>query len=412
MTKPWQTDKWFVSPFNFDKEMVEGTGPPKRLMFHDVTLRDGEQQAGVIFSKYDKVIIGRALDRAGVDRIEVGTPGTSLEDREAVRLLIAATLEAKLFSWCRNSKLDIAAAKGCGSWGITIEVPTSGLMIREAYSTSLEDMLRTVAENAQYAKSEGLKVTLLLVDATRSDLATLKRVIKETEKYCESFAVSDTFGVALPRAVFNVIKRVREMTKKPIEIHCHNDFGLATANTLAAVRAGASVAHVTVNGIGERAGNTPLGEVALGTRLLMGVGSGIKLGELYRLSNTMAEVSGFAVPPNKPVVGANVFNVESAQAAQWLAKGAEGAAAYPFSRDLIGNPEFKLMLSKKSGPYNVKLKLEELGLKVAESKYPEILGRIYERSLQKKGSLTDDEFLEILQDMGIYKFKQEDLMRA
>jgi len=142
------------------------------------------------------------------------------------------------------------------------------------------------------------------------------------------------------------------------------------------------------------------------------VGSGIKLGELYRLSNTMAEVSGFAVPPNKPVVGANVFNVESAQAAQWLAKGAEGAAAYPFSRDLIGNPEFKLMLSKKSGPYNVKLKLEELGLKVAESKYPEILGRIYERSLQKKGSLTDDEFLEILQDMGIYKFKQEDLMRA
>jgi len=412
MTKPWQIDKWFVSPFNFDKEMVEGTSPPKKLMFHDVTLRDGEQQAGVIFSKYDKVIIGRALDRAGVDRIEVGTPGTSLEDREAVRALIAATLEAKLFSWCRNSKLDIAAAKGCGSWGITIELPTSTLMIREAYSTTMEEMLRTVAENAQYAKSEGLKVTLLLVDATRSDLGTIKRVIKETEKYCESFAVSDTFGVALPRAVFNIIKRVREMTKKPIEIHCHNDFGLATANTLAAVGAGASVAHVTVNGIGERAGNTSLGEVALGTRLLMGVDSGIKLGELYRLSNIVAEVSGFAVPPNKPIVGANVFNVESAQAAQWLAKGAEGAVAYPFSRDLTGNPRFKLMLSKKSGPYNVKLKLEELGLKVAEEKYPEILGRIYEKSLQKKGSLTDDEFLEILQDMGLYKYKQEDLMRA
>jgi len=412
MTKPWQIDKWFVSPFNFDKEMVEGTSPPKKLMFHDVTLRDGEQQAGVIFSKYDKVIIGRALDRAGVDRIEVGTPGTSLEDREAVRALIAATLEAKLFSWCRNSKLDIAAAKGCGSWGIAIELPTSTLMIREAYSTTMEEMLRTVAENAQYAKSEGLKVTLLLVDATRSDLGTIKRVIKETEKYCESFAVSDTFGVALPRAVFNIIKRVREMTKKPIEIHCHNDFGLATANTLAAVGAGASVAHVTVNGIGERAGNTSLGEVALGTRLLMGVDSGIKLGELYRLSNIVAEVSGFAVPPNKPIVGANVFNVESAQAAQWLAKGAEGAVAYPFSRDLTGNPRFKLMLSKKSGPYNVKLKLEELGLKVAEEKYPEILGRIYEKSLQKKGSLTDDEFLEILQDMGLYKYKQEDLMRA
>jgi isopropylmalate/homocitrate/citramalate synthase len=412
MTKPWQTAKWFVSPFNFDKETTAGISLPEKLKIHDVTLRDGEQQAGVIFRKYDKVVIGRALDRAGVDQIEVGTPGTSLEDREVVRALIAATLDAKLFSWCRNNKLDIDAAKGCGSWGITIELPTSALMIKEAYATSLEETLRTVAENAQYAKSEGLNVTLLLVDATRSDLATIKRVIHETEKCCKSFAVSDTFGVALPRATFNIVRRVREITKKPIEIHCHNDFGLATANTLAAIIAGASVAHVTVNGMGERAGNTSLSEVALGAKLLMGVDSNIKLGELYRLSNTVAEVSGFAVPINKPIIGPNVFNVESAQAAQWLAKGAEGATAYPFSKDLVGNPEFRLILSKKSGPYNVKLKLDELGLKVSESKYPEILGRIYEKSLQKKGSLTDDEFLDILQDLGLYKYKQEDLMRA
>ncbi|MCX8181734.1 MAG: hypothetical protein N3D12_01320 [Candidatus Methanomethyliaceae archaeon] len=412
MTHHWQSEKWFVSPINFQEEIRKDFSPPEKVVFHDVTLRDGEQQAGVIFSKYDKLVVGRALDRAGVDRIEVGTPGTSNDDREAMRSLVAASLDAELYSWCRNNRLDIAAAKECGSQGVTIEVPASKLMIKEAYSTSMEELLRTLPDNAQYAKSEGMKVLLLLVDATRSDLETLSRIVKETEKYCDSIAVSDTFGVALPNAVSFLVRRLKGVTNKPLEIHCHNDFGLATANTLAAVAAGASGVHVTVNGMGERAGNTPLGEVALGVKLLLGVESNIRLGELYRLSNLVSQYSGFPVPPNKPVVGANIFKVESAQAAQWLARGKEGILAYPFSKDLVGNPEFKVILSKKSGPYNVRLKLQELGIEVPQEKYPEILGLVYERSLGKKGALTDEEFLEILQDLGLYQYKVEDLMRA
>lgn len=414
MKNPWQTENWFVSPYNFDEEMRAETNIPKSLTFHDVTLRDGEQQAGVVFTKYDKVIIGRAINRAGVERIEVGIPGTSSEDKEAVRALNAATLEVKIFSWARNNKLDIAAAKECGSHGVTIELPTSRLLIEKVYGSTFETTLRDSAENVSYASSEGLKPVLLLVDATRTDLASLEKIIRGTERHVESFAISDTFGVAMPKAIFNLVRKIKAMTTKPIEIHCHNDFGLATSNTLAAVLGGASVAHVTVNGLGERAGNTALGEVALGARLLLGMDVKIKLEELYRLSQTVAEISGFPVPPNKPIVGENVFNIESAQSAQWLATTEEGgyALAYPFSKEIIGHPEPKVLLSKKSGPHSLRLKLAELGLSVPEERFPEVLGMIYEKSLQKKGALSDDEFLEVLEDLGLYKYKQEDLMRG
>jgi len=414
MKTPWQTENWFVSPFNFDEEARAQTNLPKSLTFHDVTLRDGEQQAGVVFTKYDKVMIGRAINRAGVERIEVGTPGTSSEDKEAVRALNAATLDFKIFSWARNNRLDIEAAKGCGSYGVTIELPTSKLLIEKVYGSTLDRTLREAAENVNYASSEGLKPVLLLVDATRSSLDSLASIIKGTERYVESFAISDTFGVAMPRAIFNLVRRIKNMTSKPIEIHCHNDFGLATSNTLAAVLGGASVAHVTVNGLGERAGNTALGEVALGARLLLGIDVKIKLEELYRLSKTVAEISGFPVPPNKPLVGENVFNVESAQSAQWLATAGESgyALAYPFSKEIIGHPEQKVLLSKKSGPHNLRLKLAELGLSIPEEKYPEVLGMIYEKSLQKKGALTEDEFLEVLEGLGLFRYKQEDLMRG
>ena len=403
MEKQWQTEKWFVSPYNFEEIPAFKNSAPKSLVFHDVTLRDGEQQAGVVLTKHDKIAIGRALNRAGIDRIEVGIPGTSLEDREAMRALVAATLDAKLYSWCRNNKLDIAAAKECESYGVTIELPASNMMMNGAYATTLDEALSKVLEHADYARSEGLNVLLLLIDATRSDLTMLKRIAHDAEKACESFAISDSFGVATPTAIYALVSKFREMTAKPVEIHCHNDFGLATANTLAAVAAGASVAHVTVNGMGERAGNTSLGEVALGAKLLMGIDVRVKLDELYRLSNLVANISGFAVPPNKPIVGENVFNIESAQSAQWLASSPKGAMAYPFRGGMIGHPEFKLMLSKKSGPHNLDLKLAELRISVPKERYPEVLGRIYEKSLQKRGPVSDDEFLEILQDLDLYK---------
>lgn len=411
MATPWKSEKWFVSPFNYEEEIRKKLFLPEKVVFHDVTLRDGEQQIGVIFNKYDKVAIARALNRAGVDRIEVGMPGTSEEDREAIKAIVTASLEAEIFSWCRNNKLDIEAAKECGSNGVIIETPSSPLMIEKAYSTNLENLKTEISENAQIAKSEGMKVVLLLVDATRSSLDVLREIISASERYCDGIAISDTFGSILPFSMFYLIRRIKEFTNKPIEIHCHNDFGLATANTIAAVSAGASCVHVTVNGIGERAGNAPLGEVAMALKLLLGVNCNIKLEELYRLANIVSKYAGVPLPLNKPIVGQNIFKVESSQSAQWLAKG-DPLTAYPFTKELIGNPEFKIVLSKKSGLYNLKLKLEELKISIPEEKYPEILSMVYKYSLEKKGEVTDEELLDMLERLGLYQYKVEEYMRG
>ena len=402
---------WFVSPFNYDEDLRKKFSLPKKVIFHDTTLRDGEQQAGIIFSKYDKMAIAKALNRIGIDRIEVGIPGISSDDREVIRALIAASLDAKIYSWCRNNKSDISVAKECGSQGVIIEVPASKQMIEKVYSTSIEELESILPDNVQYAKSEGMDVSVLLVDATRSDIEMIKRIINAIEKYCDGIAISDTFGSITPLAMFNFISKIKEFTKKPIEIHCHNDFGLATANTITAVAAGALCVHTTVNGIGERAGNTPLGEVAIALKLLMGVESNIKLKELYRIAHMIAQYSGSQVPSNKPVVGQNIFRVESEQAAKWLIKG-EPLIAYPFAKELIGSPKLEITLSKKSGPNTLQLKLNELKINIPEEKYPEILSRVYQQSVEKRSALTDEEFLEILETLGIYKYKVEDYMRA
>ncbi|MCS7097976.1 MAG: hypothetical protein NZ922_03235 [Candidatus Methanomethyliaceae archaeon] len=409
--EPWRSDKWFVSPFNYEEEIRKLMFLPERVIFHDVTLRDGEQQVGVIFNKHDKMAIARALNRAGVDRIEIGAPGISDEDREAIKMIVTASLEAEIYSWCRNNRLDIEIAKECGSSGVVIETPSSPIMIEKPHSTNLELLKNQISENAQIAKSEGMKVILLLVDATRSSLKILSDIIQSSEKYCDGITISDTFGSILPFSMFHLIRKIKEITKKPIEIHCHNDFGLATANTLAAVAAGASCVHVTVNGFGERAGNAPLGEVALSLKLLMGVNCNIKLEELYKLANIVARYAGIPIPLNKPIVGQNIFKIESSQSAQWLSRG-DPLAAYPFLKELIGNPESKVVLSKKSGFYNLKLKLEELKINVPEEKYPEILSLIYRYSLEKKGEVTDDELLDILERLGLYQYKVEDYMRG
>jgi isopropylmalate/homocitrate/citramalate synthase len=411
MSQPWKGDMWFVSPFNYDEDLRKKLSMPKKVIFHDTTLRDGEQQAGIIFNKYDKMTIAKALNRIGVDRIEVGIPGISDDDREAIRALIAASLDAKIYSWCRNNKSDISIAKECGSQGIMIEVPASKQMIEKVYSTSIEELESILPDNIQYAKSEGMEVSVLLVDATRSDIETIRKIISIVEKYCDGIAISDTFGSITPLAMFNFISKIKEFTKKPIEIHCHNDFGLATANAITAVAAGASCVHTTVIGIGERAGNASLGEVAVALKLLMGVESNIKLKELYRIAQIIAQYSGIPIPPNKPIVGQNIFRIESEQAAKWLIKG-EPLMAYPFTKELIGNPKLEITLSKKSGPHTLQLKLNELKISIPEEKYSEVLSRIYQQSIEKKSALTDEEFLEILETLGIYKYKVEDYMRA
>ncbi len=404
MASSWKTDMWFVSPFNFVEEVRKDFKPPKTLVVHDVTMRDGEGQAGVIFTKSEKLRIARALERLGVDRVEVGIPSISMDDRDVLRALNAAKIKVKLVSWCRLNKVDVDVAADLDSWGVTIELPASRQAAEKLYGGSLESFLEKAVEVGEHAKSRGLHVTFLCVDSSRSDLETLEKVIKTVEGVADSIALSDTYGVLLPQAAFYLFKKLSEISSKPLEAHCHNDFGLAAANSLAAIAGGAQVVHVSVNGIGERAGNAPLAEVVLGAKLLLGVDVNLKLEELRNVSRVVEEASGVKVAPNKPVVGDNIFSVESAQAGLWYAKAKESGdytLAFPFRWDLVGFPGVKTALSKKSGPVNVILKMQELNLPVDESKLPNILLMVAETSIRKKAALTDEEFLEILEALGV-----------
>jgi isopropylmalate/homocitrate/citramalate synthase len=398
----WKTDKWFVSPFDFNEAFEDRSKFPKALAFHDSTLHAGEQQAGIFFKKGDKIRLAKALDRAKVDRIEVGTPGTSSEDSDAMKELVSCRLDAKLFSGCRNKISDIKEAKDCGSNGVTIriEVPCP---FAKSPGSDLDEKIRTAVANSEYAKSEGLYTVPMLTDATRSDLPTLKRFVQELAPVSDSIAIADSLGVATPRAISKLVENVMCWSDRPLEIRCFNDFGLSTANALAAVSAGASVIHTTVNGIGERSGETSLGEAALSGKLLLGIPENIVFNELYGLSQLVGDLSGFPVPPNRPIAGSNIFNIESAQSAQWLDEVKNGLPS-PFSSDLVGHPPGeKILLSRKSGARNLELKLAQFGLEIDKSMYLVVLSEVYEKSSQKNGALTDNEFFEILQDLGLYR---------
>jgi 2-isopropylmalate synthase len=397
---PWKNEEWFVSPFSYDDDFVDRSRYPKRIGLCDSTLCDGEKQAGVYFTKDAKVRIAKALDRIRVDRIELGNPGLSPDDMEVVCELAKAHLKAKLSCNCRNNSRDIDAAMESGSWGVAINVPASPFIIREMQSAGIEETISGAIKNIDYAKSEGLAVTTVLMDATRSDLKLLERIVSDLGGHSDCIALGDTFGVAIPPVMKKLVENMGEWTDKPLEVQCNNDFGLATANALAAISAGASRVKVTVNSLGERSGATSLQEVALGAKLLLGVDLELRTKELYRISRLVGELSGFRVPPNKPVVGDNIFKIETTQSGVRV-QSKDGRIS-PFSWELIGHPSRgSIMLSRKSGPQNLELKLSELGLRVDKEMYPIILSEVYEKSMEKNGAVTDDEFLEILQDFDL-----------
>ncbi|MEM2673712.1 MAG: pyruvate carboxyltransferase, partial [Candidatus Bathyarchaeia archaeon] len=257
MNEPWKTDKWFVSHYNFVEEIRKNLNFPEKVLIHDVTLRDGEQQANVIFRKQEKIKVARLLDEAGVQRIEAGMPAVSKEEMEAVKAIASDGLNAKIFAFTRCMKRDVDLALKCGVDGVVMEIPSSDHLLSYAYGWSEDKAIKLAVEATSYAHEHGLHVAFFTIDSTRAKFETCWSLINAvaTEGHMDSLVVADTFGVCSPHAIHYFVRKLKERVKKPLEIHCHNDFGLAVANTISAVAAGAEIVHTTVNGIGERAGN-------------------------------------------------------------------------------------------------------------------------------------------------------------
>lgn len=363
---------------------------PKKVGLYDVTLRDGEQTPGVVFRKDEKVEIARALDELGVQRIEAGMPVVSPQDKAAVKEIAHLGLNAEVWGFCRCLKGDIDACLECNVDAVICEIATSNVKLK-AYGFDKSSVLKRAIDACKYAKDHGLYVAFFSVDMTRTDLDFLEKIYSSVvnEGHSDEVVVVDTLGTALPEVMYYLTKRVKEWVNVPIHVHCHNDFGLGTACELAAVEAGAEWMHVTVNGLGEKAGNVDIGEAALSLKLLHNVDVGIRYEKMSEISKLVEEISGIEIPPNKPVVGENIFKRESGVVVAQLIKYPPAVESFP--PDLVGKKR-EIVLGKKSGKHSIEWKLEQLGIRATREQIETILSMVKATSEKKKALITDEEF--------------------
>lgn len=396
MNQPWKTDRWFVSPWNYAPEVRESLHFPQQIRMHDVTLRDGEQQTGIVFRRQEKVAIAKKLAEAGVHRIEAGMPAVSAEDEAAIKDIVGLGLKSEIFSFARCMPSDVKLAKECGVKGIITEIPSSDHIIKNAYGKDMDWALKSSIETTLAAKEAGLYTVFFTIDSTRSDLNRYMDLVEKvaTEGHMDALTLADSFGGCTPEAIGMVLRRLKARFNKPIEIHGHEDFGLGVANTIAALANGASVAHVTVSATGERAGNVPLEDTVMALRVLYGVDTGIKTEVLYELSKMVQKLSGFQVPPNRPIVGDSLYHIESGIVAMFhrRCKVVEPLEYIPFAPEMVGRPGVDIVLGKGSGLANVEEHLERRRLTATPEQANEIVARVKQLSIEKKSLLTDAEF--------------------
>jgi isopropylmalate/homocitrate/citramalate synthase len=401
--EPWKTDQWFSSPWNYLPEVTKDFEIPDDIQVHDVTLRDGEQQAGVEFTADDKVRIATSLAEAGIHRIEAGLPAVSPADKKAIERMVAEGLPTEIYAFSRCMVSDVELALDCGVSGVVMEVPASHHLIEKAYQWPVERAIEASVEATRYAHENGLKVTFFPIDATRSTMTQLLDDLEAvaTDGHVDNIALVDTFGVTSPHAIRYYTRRVKERLDVPLETHFHMDFGMGVANTILAVAEGASVIHTTVSGIGERAGNAPTEETVLALLTMYGVDIGIRTEKFTEIARLVADLSGVQQPGNRPVTGEKLFNVESGIIATWVNNvGDDLLEPFPYRPELVGQSDPEIVMGKGSGLDSVSIWLGRNGIYDAEIKEIEaILAEVKGRSLDKKGLLDNDEFLDVVREV-------------
>src|SRR5215212_2915063 len=361
---------------------------------YDTTLRDGEQTVGVVLDPEQKLEIARLLDELGIDRIEAGFPRVSQDDWDAVRLISDAGLRAEVWGFSRAVPADLEALVELGVRASVIESPISDLKL-EAIGVTREKMLGRITEAMRFADEHGIHAAFFGVDSTRAQPDFYEHVYKgAVEAGAKEVAVVDTLGIASPEAVADLVRRTVEWVgpEVPVHFHGHNDFGLATAAAVAAVRAGARWVHGTINGMGERAGNANLAEVALTLRALYGVESNLRLDRVREVSERVRELSGYELEPWKPVTGDTLFRRESGAVASQFH---DPPSIEPYSSELVATDR-GILLGKKSGLDSIRIKAEELGIDLPEERRAEVLAKVKEAGTRKRGLVTDDEFRAIV----------------
>ena len=355
-------------------------------------MRDGEQTPGVSLEPEKKVWIAKNLDALGVDVIEAGSAVTSEGERDGIRAVVKEGLRAEICSFARIVKSDIDHAIDCNVDSVHLVVPVSDLHITQKLKKDRATVMQTAVDMVEYAKKHGLIVELSGEDASRADVEYLISLYKAgIEAGADRLCFCDTVGVLRPEWTYDLFRRLTTEIKAPLSIHCHDDFGLATANTVEALRAGAAQAHVTVNGVGERAGNTSLEEVVVVLKSLYGVNTRIVLENIYPTSRLVSRLMGIPVAPNKSLVGDNAFMHESGIHVHGLM--ANTATYEPITPETIGRKR-QIMLGKHAGRSTVEMALHGFGLNATGPQLDEITRQI--KCLGDKGKhVTDSDLMSI-----------------
>lgn len=390
---PHLTDSYWVTELNHLPEVRREFDLPAKVRIHDVTLREAEQAPHIVLRPDEKLRIYDALDDMGVHSVEV-FPIISEDDRELAKELCRRRKNAKIFFLCRWIRSEVDFALEAGADGVVTEGPGHPWLAQTVIGKDEDQLVAMAVDVTKYAKDSGLYTVAMPWDTLRAPLSFLERMYKSLvyEAGADSVTIADTFGFGLPWTIAHLVRTLRGWVPGvPVEMHAHNDFGLATSVMLSAVAAGAEVVHTSVDALGERAGNAATDEVVLGIETLLGVDTGVRMDRLYPVSHLVAELAKVPVAPNKPVVGDNEFTIESGQVVylvERLIKAGRPFQAY--TPELIGRKGFDVILGKMSGGEVVANRLAALGIEADKEQVAEILARVKREASVRKWSIPDE----------------------
>ena len=366
-----------------------------KVRIFDTTLRDGEQTPGVALAPEQKLNIAKKLDALGVDAIEAGFPIISDGEKQGIKMVVNTNLRAEICGLARTDKKDIDAAIDCGLKYIHTFIATSDIHLKYKLKLTREQVLEKAIEAVEYGKSRGLQVEFSAEDATRTDREFLKKVFSQVAKAgADRIDIPDTVGYSTPAYIAEITKDAIQASKLPVSVHCHNDFGLAVANSISGIQAGAQCAHVTINGIGERAGNASLEELVMALQCLQfdkKFETNINTKLLYETSRYVSSVVGVHVQPNKAIVGENAFGHESGIHTHGVLS--NPLTYEPISPELVGRTRW-FQVGKHAGAHGVSAMLEEYGIQPTKEQTHEILESVKKIGDQGK-HVTDVELLAI-----------------